>query len=339
MNDYEAMVKDLESKLSQTPMDTEIMNDMAIGYMELNEYEKAFHFFEEAAKINPSVQNLNNLGYFYITEGELVDENWEYADEKARKVLEKAVSQEPKSHFPYSLLGEHYISQGNYERASELLSCSVKIRETVENLNNLGVCFYMRNNIQEAKKFFYKASQKYGENNDSLSPLLSYGICLAQLGMNSEAKETAERLLMLPKYDLNVGKEEIADIYYELRDYSKVIPLFDNSILSYSMYWVPMYLYSIKQIGDNQLLDTTFKKIIDYVEEQIMDIKNDDDDDWSNEDRESYINELRSDIENYKKAYTEIQMDIRPALNYQPSVERTCYLFGCKRHQNPHYID
>lgn len=49
--------------------------------------------------------------------------------------------------------------------------------------------------LPEAAECFYKAHQLRSCNNYSLFPLLSYGICLAQLGRKSEAREVAKELL------------------------------------------------------------------------------------------------------------------------------------------------
>ncbi|MCL6603146.1 MAG: tetratricopeptide repeat protein [Paenibacillus sp.] len=340
MPDFNNLVVELQNKLVSEPKNSQLLNDLAIALMEVNNFEKALECFETAVQNKPSVQSLNNLGFFYYTEGEPVgDGAWRYREDKAIDLLKKAIELNPKSHFPYAILGRIYTLNKDYEKAMPLLHQSAKYKPTLENLNNLGVCYYFTSSIPKAFDFFHAASLKRGDQNRSLYPLLSSGICMSSLGEISEAKNIAEELLVhCNEQDLFFEEDDIADLLYEIGDFKKVVEIYEKSKLGYSRYWVPSYLYSIKQTGNYKKLNDVISNVILKAEEDIKNTLNDDDDDdWSYEDRQEHIEEIRADISFYKKSLEKILKGERPSIDFQPSIENTCYLFGCLRHNNPHY--
>ncbi|MFN7253189.1 MAG: tetratricopeptide repeat protein [Anaerobacillus sp.] len=337
MLDFNELVFKLKQKNKTEPNNTTIMNELAIALMEVNEYEEALLYFEKAAHIKPSIQSLHNLGYFYYTEGvPLGDGIWEYREDKALEILKKTIELEPVSHYPYTLLGEIYSVKGEYTKAIELLKKSISFQPTLENLNNLGVCLYHTCEIKDATNYFRLASLERGNGNNSLHPLLSYGYCLAKLGKHAEARLIVNDLITLSKEpDSDIEREQIADIFYETNDFVEVVKIYADTMFEYASYWVPLYMYSLNQIGDKYKMKKVLDDVLLKTEEKIEETLNDDDVDWDYKDKMKYIDELRDELSFYKNSYKEILVGKRPALEYLPSIERNCYLFGCTRHNNP----
>lgn len=341
VKDYHEIVQGLEKKLKQEPDNVIVLNDLAIALMEVLRYEDSLEYFQQAARLFPSIQSLHNLAYFYYAEGEPAEEGWwASSEDKAVHLLEKAIEQKPISHFPYTLLGRIYAGKEDYERAIPLLEQAITLKPTLENLNNLGVCFYFTSRLNEAADCFHQASLLRGENNSSLHPLLSYGVCLARLGIQSEARQVANELLRLCKEsDSDLDEDDIPSIFYEIYDFADVIELYQHTKLRYATYWVPQYLYALHQCGDKAKMNDVFDKELLFNENEIEETNQDDGEDWEEGRKEEYIAELKADISLYKTVFNEIVDGKSPPSDYKPSIESNCYLFGCTRHNNSNYLE
>ncbi|MFD4819655.1 tetratricopeptide repeat protein [Peribacillus butanolivorans] len=64
--------------------------------------------------------------------------------------MKKVIQYDPSSTFSYNLLGEIYTKNHDYEEAIEVLLKTISIQLTLENLNNLGVCYYKN------KEYFHR---------------------------------------------------------------------------------------------------------------------------------------------------------------------------------------
>ncbi len=339
MLDFNELVFNLKQKIKHEPTNTTKMNALAIALMEVNEYEEALEYFQKVAHLKPSIQSLHNLGYFYYTEGEpLGDGIWEYREDKAIEILKETIELDPLFHFPYTLLGEIYSVKGEYKRAIELLKKSISFQPTLENLNNLGVCFYHTSEIKEATNYFHLASLQRGNGNVSLHPLLNYGYCLAILGRHQDARLVANDLISLCKEpESDIERECVANIFYVINDFEEVVKIYSDTQFEYAKYWIPMYIYSLNQLGHKYKTKEVLDNVLLKTEEKIEETLNGEDVDWDYKDKMNYIDELRSEISYYKNAYKEILAGKRPILEFLPSIERNCYLFGCARHNNPNY--
>jgi tetratricopeptide (TPR) repeat protein len=339
MPDFNLLLVDLQTRLKDDRENINIVNDLAIVSMEVNEYEEALKYFKHAAHINPSVQSLNNLAYFYYKEGEPVEDGgWRYREDKAIELLEKALELEPNSHFPYALLGEIYTANKDYNRAKVLLNKSISIKPTLANLNNMGVCCFYTSSLEEAFRYFNLASLKRSSVAVSPFPLISSGICVARLGRISEAINIAQELIGFCKEtDLFFEEDDVADLYYEIEDYKRVSELYEVSKLGYSTLWIPSFLYSLERIGNSIRMNEVFGDVIRSAQKDIEDTLIDEDEDWSQTEKQEYIDGVKADISFYEKSLQNILNGQRPSLEYQPSIESTCYLFGCIRHNNPHF--
>lgn len=340
MNDFNRLVSQLQEQVKQEPNNICLINDLAIALIEINNYEEAFVQFKKAADIHPNVQSLNNLAYFYYTEGEpLVEGGWRIKEKEAIELLQKVIQHNPSTYFSYNLLGEIYTENHNYEQAIEVLSKAISIQPTLENLNNLGVCYYKTSMLHQAAEYFYKSNSKRSENNFSLNPLLSYGICLAKLGEREEAIKIANQLLVLNQQLEENLEDQIADIYYITGDYNEFVSIYSKlNLLSYTVDWMPPYLFSLKELGLLDKIEETVEFIIKHKEKEMQETLVDDEEDWEPGRKEEYINELQMEMDFLRNLQKQIIKGKRPSFNYQPSVETGCYLFGCKRHKNPNYL-
>jgi tetratricopeptide (TPR) repeat protein len=335
-------VKLIQNRIINDPSNINLINDLAIALMETNQYEEALLQFENAAKIKPDIQSLHNLAYFYYSEGEpMGDGCWQIKDQEAIRLLESVIKRKPISHFPYTLLGEIYISKKNFNKAIDLLLISISIEPTLENLNNLGVCYYNKSKWSQAADYFKKAYCKRNKDDIELHPLLGYGICLAYSGQSAEAVKVANELLSQnQKIESTIDKleDEIAFIFYLAEQFNDFITIYSKIDLNnYTVDWLPPYFYSLWKQGGLNLMEKVSEDLMLNKENEIQEALEEAEAEWEPGRRIEYINELKSGIDFIKNTVREISSGKKPNLNFEPKIETGCYLFGCQRHKNPIY--
>lgn len=336
-------VKKLKKQVIKEPNNTYLRNKLAIALIESNQYEKAYVQFRKAAMIKKrGIQELNNLAYFYYTEGKPLinhkEYKWDTADDKAIELLQKVISQNPTSHFPYNLLGEIYTVKEEGEKAIKLLLQSTQLEPSYEAFNNLGVCYYKNSMLDKAAKYFLKSHLLRPKECTSLYPLFSYGICLAKLGEIKDALDVADQLSALNQELEELGDDETAFIYYLTESYSEFATAYSKLDLNfYSVDWLPPYFYSLYKIGEEDRVKQIVANLIKYKTKEMEEAYLEDDEEWTPEDREEYIKDTKSDIEFLKKQEKKISEGYKPSIDFEPNVEKGCYLFGCYRHGHPNY--
>ncbi|MGF9772411.1 tetratricopeptide repeat protein [Priestia aryabhattai] len=360
--DFEKIALQMKQQVEKDPNNVKLRNELAIVFMETNEYAEAFFQLQTAAEIKPSVQTLYNLAYFYFTEGkpiieatsntketrnfeeeteeeESVSYTWKIADEEAFDIVEDLLKNKPDHYFPYNLMGEMYIKEEKYEEAINVLKEGINLTPSLENLSNLGLCYYKKGMLPEAAECFHKAHPLRSCNNYSLFPLLSYGICLAQLGRGLEARAVAKELLLLSEKDEEALEAEIAEIYYNLGDYRVFVNIYSKLDWDfYSEEFLPTYFYSLWKLSKTKEIEELASKIIQRKEKEMKEVIQDPDEE---EDfKAEYEEATREEIAFIKNAVREVYKGKAPIIDYEPQLETRCYLYGCFRHtdSNPNYF-
>lgn len=338
--DFEKIKNELQDKFKKEPFNEDIIGKLASAYMETRDFDGAYVLLKYGAEKVPSVQTLSNLGYFYLYEGEPDDDRWTYQEEKAISVLEKAISLNPQSHMPYSILGEAYLIKKEDSKAEIILKKAVDIEQTSANLNNLGVALYRQNKFQEAKEHFYNSHLKRKLEYYTFRPYLNYGMTLAKLGMKKEAIEVAEDLIKnQEKRSSEIDLVDIIKIYYEIKDLSKVVELYPESFkeVTISLEDFETYIFALKQLGSDNIIEKLYKDIIKDIEELNKDIK--EDDELDEKCMENQVNNALEEIYKYRNSYSKVKNGEIIKNYYDPCIEKDCYLFGCLRHENPVYSE
>lgn len=338
--DFEKIKNQLQQQFNKEPFNEDIICKLASAFMETRDFEGAYELIKYGAEKVPSAQTLSNLGYFYLYEGEPNDDRWIYQVEKAVAVLEKAISLNPKSHISYSVLGEAYLIKNKECKAETVLKRAVELEKTSANLNNLGIALYRQNKFEEAKEFFYDSHLKRKTKYYTFCPYLNYGMTLAKLGIKKEAVKVAEELMSNPeKETCEVMLVDIINIYYEIKYFRKVIELYPKSLeeLAITPEGFEMYIFALKQLNCEDIIEKLYKDTIKDKEELIKDIK--EDDEIGEECKQYQITTTYEEISKYKNSYSKILNGEIIQNYYVPYIEQDCYLYGCLRHKNPVYSE
>lgn len=92
-------IKRFEKELEGSPDDTDLMNKIAIGYMEHPcEFIEDLKLFERAYQIKQTIKTANNLAYQLFYEFET-----EANQKRALNLQAECISKKPKSYMPYHL--------------------------------------------------------------------------------------------------------------------------------------------------------------------------------------------------------------------------------------------
>lgn len=300
------------------------LNQKAIELLEENKYDESLILFKEALERSRDVQSLNNLAWIYCNE--------EDDDINALPLLEEILRMNPKSHFPYNLLGEIYCRQEKWESAKDILEKAISIQPSKPAYNNLAVANYHLGHIEEASKYFLLASEP------SDLAMYSHIRCLIELDNKSEAKCKLDAFS--EDDDEFVGEVEVADLYVELGCYEEAITWFKKGWNNYAKQpkWISRYIYSLLKMYNPILAK---ELLSEGINEKIIDIKEayeeECDEDWSEKDKQVYIKELLNDKKEYEQMFEKITSGYIPTMEFDITIQTACYLFGCNRHNHPKY--
>ena len=299
-------------------------NQKAIDLLERNEYEDALNLFQKALDEARNVQSLTNLAWIYWYE--------EYEDTKALGLLEEAISMNPSSHFPYNLLGEIYIRQEKWQNAKEILLKSISIHPSKTAYNNLAVANYHLGNIEDASKYFLLAS----EHSDYA--MYSHVKCLIELGNLNEAKLNLDAFS--EEDEEFVGEVDVADLYVELGCYQESIKWFEKGWDVYwkQPNWISRYVYSMLKLNHTTRSHEILNEVINQKIEEIKEAYEEEcDEHWSKSDKETHIKELLDEKKEFEQMFEQISSGFIPIMEFDPSLQTGCYLFGCIRHNHAEY--
>ncbi|MGN7479490.1 tetratricopeptide repeat protein [Solibacillus silvestris] len=300
------------------------LNQKAIELLEENQYEESLILFKKAVEISRDIQSLHNLAWIYCNE--------EDDDISALPLLTETINLNPKSHFPYNLLGEVYCRQGNWASAKDILEKAISLQPTKTAYYNLAVANYHLGNIENASKYFLFASEP------SDYAMYSHIKCLIELGNNSEAKRQLDTFS--DEHDEFVGEVDVADLYVELNYYKDAIKWFEKGWNSYwkQPSWISRYIYSLLKINKPIRSQELLNEAIKGKTEEIKDAYDEEcDENWTESDKQAYIKELLDEKNEYEQMIEKILFGYVPTLDFKPSIQKACYLFGCNRHSHTEY--
>ncbi|WP_079526558.1 tetratricopeptide repeat protein [Solibacillus isronensis] len=299
-------------------------NKRAIMLLEQNNYDEAFSLFKKLARETPSVQSLNNLAWIMLREEENRDE--------ARALLEQLLVLNPKSSFPYMLLGEIALHNKQYDEAKHYLLQALSYRETEEATYNLAMAHFQLGEFEQAAKVFSRC------DGDSGITQLHEVVSWLYAGHIDKAKT------LLAKWndeaDDYTGAIEIADVYIELSCYKKARAQFEKEWNSYyiSPYCVSRYAYTLWQLEDYDACRAIIQQAIQQNKEEQMDEQQRElEEHWTAQDRDECINELTEQHHTLETLWRSLENGYVPPFDYDMYPNGGCQLFGCTQHGHPEY--
>ena len=177
--------------LKINPNHSQTLNNIAVIFTNLKEYQKAKECYQKAIKINPSYADAhNNLGIIFKEEEEY---------QKAKECYEKAIEINPNYVSAYYNLGNIFKELKENQKAKECYEKAIELNPNYSGAhNNLGVLFKEVGDLQKAKECFEKAIEL---NPNHAKAYSNQGNTYKELGENQKAKECYEKAIEInPDY-------------------------------------------------------------------------------------------------------------------------------------------
>jgi Tfp pilus assembly protein PilF/MoaA/NifB/PqqE/SkfB family radical SAM enzyme len=136
--------------LKNNPNHSGALNNIAIIFTNLKDYQKAINFYEKAIEINPNYAAAhNNLGAIFKELGEL---------KKAKNCYEKAIEINPNYADAHNNLGAIFKKLGEFEKAKNCYEKAIEINPNYADAhNNLGKVYKLIYNHKKSVEHYHKA--------------------------------------------------------------------------------------------------------------------------------------------------------------------------------------
>lgn len=323
----EIELKNLIKQLEHSQTDLDLMNQVAIGYMEnpsMIEDQDDLKYFEKAYETRKTIKSTNNLAWQLF---------FEWGDEeRAFSIQKECLDLKSKSYIPYFLFSYILLHRKEYNKAIEY---SVIANQKADNRiinHNIGVAYYRLGNYIKAIDFFIASAT----NEDSeFKGLFNLAACYLRIDDKAKLRSTLKQLENKITWEFgdNIGGYELATLYYEMGDYKNAtkcairqgldgIDLADWTDIGYSLWKENNELY-ISQIEKS----ITEKKA--YISE--IECGHEDWEDETDEEKKSNITEFEREIKklsNLEKSF----LNQRPISKIDVWEEYCgCLMFDCKR--------
>lgn len=150
--------------------------------------------FQEGANRPPTLQTLYSMSKIFISQGRIND---------AEPLLLRVIDQNPKFMPAYNDLAEIKIRNRQIDDAIEILSSALAQDDSdPTTVNNLGMCWMIRRNYEEALLYFTKATGLKPENTRYRANM---AVALAFLGRDDEALAIYKQILPEDQAEYNLG--------------------------------------------------------------------------------------------------------------------------------------
>ncbi|WP_162304597.1 tetratricopeptide repeat protein [Maribellus luteus] len=326
-------IRQLEKNLSEKPDDTDLMNKLAIGYLncrEADSFNKVDDLLKKAFEIKPSIKTSNNYAYQIITDRD------DY--EKGIEILKPFVDKKPKSFMPYNVIGYAYLMKGNYEKAKFYFEKAMTLSQTemVEIIHNLAVCENHLGNPQKALNLYDKSIAINDKDNESK---FNKAVCLYELGSHSEIEEIIQTIRKSAAYKDStawVSSSELSELYYLQGDLQNAYDFFLQNPFTpdlISDLVSSFLLFNYDKPKFQKLVNEQVGEKNEWINE-LNDPKDEDYYDYSDEERIEQTKKLENEIHTLKSI--ELHLTKPPQLNPAKLYMTTfcgCMLYDCKIHR------
>lgn len=332
--------KELLQKLEKDPTNLDVINSLAIGYLENHDQKtdkEDYDYFEKAYNLEKTVKSAHNFAWFLYFEWSEREWRWKQdnAIERAFKIQKECIELHPKSYYPYYQYGYMLLDQKKFEEAIPFLTKAYHIEKHRDILHNIGYCYFQMNEFQKAREFFTQSATHLDTENRSL-----YNLALTEwkLKNTKQVKIIADKLSNIEtEFQETISGYEIGLLYFLLEDYQRAteclvkqgihgIDLMVWTDLSYSLFKTDNDLWS-EMINDSIVKR---KKKCDEIENNPQEWS-----EYTDEEKKELLIELTAEInarqETLNNGMTKPIQDLSISILDEHC---GCLLFDCKRHEN-----
>lgn len=254
-------LEDLLQNTTSEELKINLLDQMATLSSELNQYQKALEYYENALQICEEVFGENHIetAVIYSNLGSLFQSMGKY--DKALSFFEKAIKIEEnvvgENHLntatSYNNLGSLYQDVEEYEKALPLFEKALKIQQeligenhfdTAGSYNNIGMIYKQQKEYQKSLQYFEKALHVHKQvlsDNHPITAIVynnigglyqSMGDHKKALPLLEKALKIREEMLGSDHPDTALTYYNLAGVYFELKECQKARILVEKAIYS-----------------------------------------------------------------------------------------------------------
>jgi hypothetical protein len=325
-------IRSLESELNLNPSDTNLMNKLAIAYLNVPDaggWNDIDELFRKAHSLTPGIKTANNYAYQMICD-------WNEC-KKGIDLLEPFIESSPKSYMPYNLIGYAYLLVNRAEEAEYYFQKSSDLANAFisEIVHNLAVSKSYLGKIQEAVDLNKIVIGNEDLNNQALFNL---GVNYAKVKEHRKVDKLIKELIVSEEYTNNnvwVSNIELSQLSYSNGNLELAYELIKNE----SNFWIssfPEFAYILNKFDKpkfNELIDKEIKMETEWLDE----LKNPDEEELlesTSEEREEESKQRLKNISRLEKLEDELR--IAPKLEIRELYQIGhcgCMLYDCKVHE------
>ncbi len=218
------------------------LNNIAVGYYFLSNYEQALQYYQQALKINQDIDNKSGIATLYNNIG-LIYQKLSSYDKALNNFLnsleiERELDNQEGISMSLNNLGNVFYNVGNYNKALEFYQESLKIEEKIGNkksiamaLNNIGIVHSDHGDYNEALEYYQRSldiEKELGNINSIATSLNNIGLVYKNKNDYNKALEYLLRSLNLTleigdKYGIANTFVNIGELYSHLGNDSKAL--------------------------------------------------------------------------------------------------------------------
>ncbi|MGE7093138.1 tetratricopeptide repeat protein [Lysinibacillus sp. NPDC048646] len=252
---------------------------------------------------------------------ELYKEYDEY--DKAFIYAKQAVAMEPKSYYPYALLGELYLRKADDYSAQQLLEKAYALYESPVVAHNLACIYKKQQEFSKAATYFIKSYET--EN---------YGLMNAvECFVLAEDLHNAKKWLTVLESEQErfIGEVEMGELYARIGHFKEAAEWYAKGYMQYSHTgeWVVDYLWVLHQLGNESQLNTVLNAFIVEINRELKELPVDAVEfEWNAGEIEEKELRLRANMERARRAHRQLEIVSNNGI-YMAS---RCFTFFCPMH-------
>ena len=229
---YDECIKEVKSKLKQSPNSLHLLNYQAMAYSALKKDREALNSYQKILKRDPTLAGpYYNMGIILKRNGRT---------EEAVESYKKAISLKSDYVQAYNNLGALYKDNENYDNAIKMFTKAKEIQPDHQNsFYNLALIKKEQGLNEEAIELFLKLLDLNPEHNNAKSHAKSIcnelGIKSNNEGNYSSALKYFNIVTLLDPSD-STGYYNMGNTYFEMKDFKKAKNLFKKSLKLESKY-------------------------------------------------------------------------------------------------------
>ncbi|AVK84494.1 hypothetical protein C3943_13390 [Lysinibacillus sp. B2A1] len=243
--------------------------------------------------------------------------------EEALYYAKQAVAMEPKTYYPYALVGELTMRLGDLDSAQRWLEQAYTLFESPVVANNLACIYKHQQKFNEAATYFI---QSYQTEDYALMRAVE---CFVLAGDTDSVYKWID--VIKQDQERFIGEVELGELYASLGNYQEASEWYAKGYQHYAhtAYWISNYLWALHQLGHEKQIRDIRAAFLGTLTTELMKLPEDAEEyEMTSEEMEEEELRLRADMERVRNAHLQASISNDDELY----IASRCFTFFCPMH-------